>query len=184
MRTFIAIELDESIRRTLGEVRKNSRIRDRSVRWVKPGSIHLTLKFLGEIEPEAIPEVSASMERAALGIAPFTISVGGFGCFPGPRNPRVLWVGVDEPTRSMASLQAAVEEECGAIGFKRERRAFKPHLTLARVRGRIGPIEIDDLGEPGSLGEQDVASITLFQSELKPSGAVYVPLATIPLQGA
>ena len=82
------------------------------------------------------------------------------------------------------SLQSAVEAELGAIGFKREKRAFTPHLTLARIRGRrVGSFSLDDLATPQGLGEQEVTAITLFQSELKPAGAVYVPLATVPLQG-
>lgn len=183
MRTFIAIELEEPIRRSLGAIRERSPLRDRAVRWVKPESIHLTLKFLGEIEPEVVFEVSAAMERAVTGVAPFMVEVGGVGCFPSARNPRVLWVGVDSPENTLLPLQAAVETELGAIGFKREKRAFTPHLTLARVRGRIGSFSLEDLGETEGPGEQEVTAITLFQSELKPSGAVYVPLATVPLQG-
>ena len=155
MRTFIAIELDDPIRRKLGHIRQGTAIRDRAVRWVKPSSIHLTLKFLGEIEPEVVPEVSAAMERAVAGIAPFAIEVGEFGCFPNMHNPRVLWVGVRSPADTLILLQSEVEAELGAIGFKREKRAYKPHLTVARVRGRIGPLSPDDFGLSGDCAKPE-----------------------------
>jgi len=182
MRTFIAIELDDSIRQRLGRIREISGIRDRAFRWVKHASIHLTLKFLGEIEPEIVPEVNGAMERAVIGVTPFVIEVGGMGCFPGLRNPRVLWVAVDAREDTLLPLQSSLEAELDGIGFKREKRIFKPHLTLARIRGRIGSFDLDEAGAFGDLGAQEVTAITLFQSELKPSGAVYVPLATVPFQ--
>jgi len=192
MRAFIAIDLSDAIRQALG------RLRDRvslpgTVRWVRSEGIHLTLKFLGEIDPLMIPDVTGAMARAGAAVPPFIFRVGGFGCFPGPRNPRVFWVGVRTDGPSLAALKKNLDDELGPLGFGRESRAFKPHLTLARIKGRIGtfPLDLFSRGESGGggeaeervIGEQDAEEFVLFQSELKPSGAIYVPLATVLLGG-
>jgi len=191
MRTFIAIDLDDPIRRALRRVRDRvgPALHDRAVRWVKPESIHLTLKFLGDVDAEAVPLVAEAMAGACAMVAPFSFSVGGFGFFPGLRNPRIFWVGVEPRGPDLAILQESIEKAMARLGFRREKRAFKPHLTLARIRGRIRALDgkapekphLPD--RPDTLGEQFVPEIVLFQSELKPSGALYVPLATAPLTG-
>jgi 2'-5' RNA ligase len=187
MRTFIAIELDDDIRQSLGDVQRSVPVLDRAVRWVRPDSIHLTLKFLGDIVPEAVPRVAEAMETACMGIGPFRFQVKGFGCFPGPWNPRVFWAGIEPDGNELKTLQRNIESEMQKIGMKKEKRPFRPHLTLARIRARIGafplPEEGGTGGEPDIIGEQDVTRIVLFQSELLPEGAVYVPLATVPLEG-
>jgi RNA 2',3'-cyclic 3'-phosphodiesterase len=205
MRTFIAIDLDDPIRRALRRVRDRlgPALHDRAVRWVRPESIHLTLKFLGEIDAEAVPRVAEATAGVCATVAPFSFRIGGFGFFPGLRNPRIFWVGIEPAGRSLAVLQEKIEEAMARLGFHREKRVFRPHLTLARIRGKIRGLDGDTLfprngaGNEGSglreqempggrhdvLGEQDVSEIVLFQSELKPSGALYVPLATVPLAG-
>jgi 2'-5' RNA ligase len=183
LRAFIAIELDDEIRSELGRVRDRAAVRDRSVRWVAPASIHLTLKFLGEIDLVAVPNVTEAMARAARDIPPFSFAVRGFGCFPSVRNPRIFWAGVEAVGKGLQDLAANLEVEMAGLGFRREKRVFKPHLTLARIKGPIGRFPLENLERVGDIGEQDVAEIILFQSELKPTGAVYVPLATVPLSG-
>jgi 2'-5' RNA ligase len=183
VRTFIAVELSEAVRRALGRVRDRVSIRDRAVRWVRPASIHLTLKFLGEIDLGSVPAVSEGLEHAALTVEPFSFAVRGFGCFPHARNPRVFWAAVEPSDEGLAVLNGNIEREMAKLGFKREKRAFKPHLTLARIKGPTGSFPLEDLGGEDVIAEQDVDEVILFQSELKPSGAVYVPLATVPLAG-
>jgi len=183
MRAFIAVDLNDSLRRALAEVRDTFPLRDRCIRWVAPGSIHLTLKFLGEIDLEAVPLINEAMERVCAWHAPTSFLVRGFGCFPSARNPRIFWTGIESADLTLRGLQQDLEAELEKIGFKQERRAFKPHLTLARIRGPLPRWSLDELQQDLVLGEQDVGEIILFQSELKPTGAIYVPLAKVPLLG-
>ncbi len=180
MRTFIAIELDDAIRSALEAVRQRTGLSGRSIRWVRPASIHLTLKFLGDIDPRSIPDVTACMRHASRGVEPFIFRVEGLGCFPDARRPRVFWAGVDEPSGILSSLQSRLEEELQGSGFRKEARAFRPHLTLARFKGRVEGASSQVLTGRDLFGEQEAAGIILFQSELRPSGAVYTPLATVP----
>jgi len=179
MRAFIAIELAHHIRKELAQIRNRGMIKGRGIRWVKPESIHLTLKFLGNIDLETVHNVTRAMRNASQNLEPFDIELGGFGCFPKKGKPRVFWIGVTPSNSALEVLFRRMEEDLEEIGFKKEKRAFSPHITLARIKGNLeeGPV---DRGST-VIGEQEVPEIVLFQSELKPSGAVYVPLAKVPL---
>ncbi|MDI7277312.1 MAG: RNA 2',3'-cyclic phosphodiesterase, partial [Anaerolineae bacterium] len=135
VRTFVAIELDVDLRTTLGELQGRLRRAPlaRLGRWVAPEGIHLTLKFLGNVPAGRVPELGEALRRACARIAPFEIAIAGLGCFPSYQRPRVLWVGVEEPTGSLERLYSAVERELERVGFRPEGRPFTPHLTLARV---------------------------------------------------
>jgi 2'-5' RNA ligase len=183
-RTFIAIELDQELRENLG--RLQTRLRDqlspRSVRWVRPDGIHLTLKFLGDTPQEKLAEIQAALGQAATEVGPFTFSVGGLGCFPNPRQPRVVWVGLQEPSGELARLQKAVEAYVAPLGFPTEKRAFSPHLTLGRVQRYASHSEAREVGEVvtasaiGTIDEMRVTVVSYIKSDLKPSGAVYTTL--------
>jgi len=185
IRTFIAIELTEEILRSLREIQK--RLQDtpaeRYVRWVRPGGIHLTLKFLGNVPASRIEAITEGMQRACVGIEPFSLDVGELGCFPNPRRPRVIWVGVQEDTGQLARLQRAIEDEMKALGYPPEKRAFHPHLTLARTRKGTRSREQEELGRlirdivVGKLGRMQVERVSLMRSDLQPGGAVYTELA-------
>ena len=102
--------------------------------WTKPSNIHLTLKFLGGVETARINRVLKAVERASTGISPFEVEVSGAGCFPSPRSPRVLWVGIAVVPEALKNLYANIEHELAREGFPREKRAFSPHLTIGRMR--------------------------------------------------
>jgi 2'-5' RNA ligase len=184
LRTFIAIELDQELRDKLRalQVRLNGQVHPRSVRWVRPEGIHLTLKFLGDTPLDRIEGVKEALSRAAAGARPFTFSVGGLGCFPNARRPRVVWVGLQEVTGILFQLKRAVEEEVAPLGFPAEKRPFHPHLTLGRVNRRATKSEGREIGEIvatsaiGTVDEMTVSAVTYIQSELLPSGAVYTNL--------
>jgi 2'-5' RNA ligase len=190
VRAFIAIELPPDV---LAQVtRLQSRVRQDLppglVRWVRPEGIHLTLKFLGDIDPARVPEIEQAMRRACAPHAPFTLHAEGLGCFPNPNRPRVVWVGVTPAGRGdpLPSLQRAVERAVAPLGFPTERRGFHPHLTLGRVRNRQKPDELAALGAYVTrakvrVGQLYVSAVRLMRSELLPSGAVYSALATVPL---
>jgi 2'-5' RNA ligase len=191
IRAFVAVDLPDPLRVRLGkEIDRLARVVGRDVvRWVNPRGIHLTLKFLGDVDPSQIGEIMTTIRSAAAERAVFRVGVGGVGCFPGPRRPRVVWVGVEEASGTLARLQSDLEAGLGALGFAREDREFNPHLTLGRVRREARPVEAAKLGavlagwpkEP--LGEIEVREVTLFRSELKPSGAVYTQLGIVGLEG-
>lgn len=185
VRTFIAIELDDELKTNLRLLQ--DRLRDqmapRSVRWVRPDGIHLTLKFLGDTPSAKIEEVERALARAAARAGPFTLTVGGVGCFPNTRRPRVVWVGIQEVTGSLARLRNAIEAEVAPLGFPTENRPFHPHLTLGRVQRYASPSEVREIGQVvaasalGTIDEMDVTSVLFIKSDLRPSGAVYTTLS-------
>jgi len=183
-RTFIAIELDEELKGHLRHLQNRLReeMPPRSVRWVRPEGIHLTLKFLGDTPLAQIEAVQAALVKAAAQVGPFRFEVGGLGCFPHSRRPRVVWVGLHEPTGALAELYKAIEAQVAPLGFPTERRAFHPHLTLGRVQRWASKSEVRQIGEivarsaQGILDEMEVERVYHIRSELRPSGAVYTTL--------
>jgi 2'-5' RNA ligase len=134
-------------------------------------------------------DVHEAILEAVPKFSPFSFDVGGLGCFPNPRRPRVIWIGVREETGEMAALYEELERAFIARGFERERRRFHPHLTLGRIRRGVSNSVTRSAGEEIaaaenlSLGKIEVNEICLFRSELKPSGAVYTTLLTAQLEG-
>jgi 2'-5' RNA ligase len=185
MRTFVACELPGALADALTAVRRAAE--DRAWRWVPAGNVHLTLKFLGEVEAGLLPELKAALERAALQVRPFEIELAELGVLPGGRRPpRVLYAAVATGGAGLASLHQAVEAELVPLGFTADRRRFTPHATLARVR-RGRPRELPRLLERfagESFGRWDCAALTLFESRMGRGPARYVPLAEVPLGGA
>jgi 2'-5' RNA ligase len=191
IRTFIAVELDEELQTNLRRLQERIRgqVAPRSVRWVRPEGIYLTLKFLGDTPLSKLDEIKAALARAATGVGSFTFTVEGLGCFPSIRRPRVVWVGLQEPSGRLARLRDAVEAHVAPLGFPMERRRFSPHLTLGRVLRRASKSEIVEIGqvvtasEIGTLDEMAVTVVSHIKSDLRPSGAVYTTLFEAELTG-
>ncbi len=190
VRCFVAIELDAGILSALGDLVQRLRCASlaRLGRWVAPQGIHLTLQFLGEVPAGRVPEIAQAIQTACAGLPSFPIAVSGLGCFPSAQRPRVVWVGVEEPTGALQRLQSAVERELSRLGFRPESRGFTPHLTLCRIRDQAGGRERRELSAwiqqqaVGRLGAMQVRRVSLMRSVLRPEGAVYTCLATAPLQ--
>jgi 2'-5' RNA ligase len=190
LRTFVAVELDEELGDKLARLqdRLRGQLSPRSVRWVRQGGIHLTLKFLGDTLPDQVEAVKIALSKAASDISPFEFTVGGLGCFPNIRRPRVLWVGLYEPTGALSRLRDAVEDHVAPLGFPTEKRSFHPHLTLGRVQRNASNSEVREVGELveasaiGNLYEMAVRQVSYIQSDLKPGGAVYTTLYEAQLQ--
>ena len=186
MRVFIAIDLPEQVRTDLASVERELRPTTSSARWVAAESIHVTLKFMGEVSEKKLP----SIDEALAGITwkPFQVTVRGIGFFPGKRSPRVLWAGLKAPT--MEGLAEKIETRMERFGFEKEKRAFRPHITLARARGtRLDAALVTAAAkfEDRSFGSFPVDRCFLYQSTLKPSGATYTRLKEfllIPASGA
>ena len=184
IRAFIAFELPAHIVRIAAAVQKNLMDDGLKMRWVRPQNIHLTLKFFGELPTDDIGSVTRALTLATQDKTAMTLTVQGLGVFPNPRRPRVLWMGLGGEVEQLGILQTAVEESLSAEGFKRERRPFRPHLTLARIPDRFNSRRLPDAIEAaGDYGPQPLAcsQLVLIQSRLDPRGAVYTPLARVAL---
>ena len=144
------------------------------------------MKFFGNIEEGACDEIVDAVGKAASEVKPFSLAVKGLGAFPNTRNPRVIWVGVEDSGGALRPLQGAIEERLGEIGYPREEREFKAHLTLGRARSGRGRAEllhpIEDLYHV-VLGEFRVERLVLFKSDLKPTGPIYTELRAVKLGG-
>ena len=186
IRTFICVEIPESVKDRIAELQRHLRQIDSRASWTKPSNIHLTLKFLGDVNPPRIERVRRATERSTISISPFEIEVGGAGCFPSPRSPRVLWVGLAAIPDSLKQIHQRLEEELFREGFPRESKQFSPHLTIGRVRDpRNGSRLAEELQARGFESEKFQArEIIVMKSELKPSGSVYTPQAVITLRGS
>ncbi len=179
IRAFFAIEIGPDARRAAAAVAQRLRgdPGGDGVRWVRPEALHVTLRFLGEIDPAAAAPLArrASQELAALDS--FSLRLGPAELFPSPRRPRVVALGL-EPTAPLRELVEAVERSCAAEGFAAEERPFRAHLTLGRIKGRSFPT-VAALAVPAA--EFAVSEAVLFRSELSSAGSRYTPLERIRL---
>lgn len=185
MRTFIAIDFEEEIKKKLYFLLLELDKVSQNIKWVKKEGMHLTLKFLGEIEEEKIPKIEAVLSTISKMYSPFPLRLKGTGTFPpGKKNPRVIWIGI-EGGQTLKELQAQLEEELEKLDFPREKREFHPHLTLGRVKiqshlgGVLSQLERE---KETTFGEMKVNKITFFQSILKPTGAEYKALSEFELK--
>jgi 2'-5' RNA ligase len=188
IRSFIAIELPEEAKKGLAKLRKElERNEHRFVKWVDPGGIHLTLKFLGNVPFKRVTEITEAMEEAAQGISPFHLEISGLGAFPSLKHVRVFWVGIGGEVDKLSRLQQTIDSTLGALGFAKEERHFVPHLTLARIREGASPLERRSFGElVGSTIFEDkysivVDAVKLMRSQLTPAGAIYTCLSMVEL---
>jgi 2'-5' RNA ligase len=183
MRTFIAVPITDKCREMLDHLQQRLRSCEADIRWVAIPSIHLTLKFLGEVKHEIIPTLAASLERAVQNHPSFELRIRGLGCFPNQRNPRVTWCGIEGDTERLLCLHQLVEGVCTALGFAPENRFFHPHLTLGRVNGKRNLQQLLDYIKIGSDLECSFKAdhFNIYESTLKPQGAVYAVVKTIRL---
>ena len=189
IRTFVAVELPPDIKEKLAAIQADLHRLGHmdSVRWVHPESIHLTLKFLGNVPAAQIKAIGEALASACDGITPFTLTLTNLGCFPNPKRPNVIWVGVGGDLKTLQRLQEAVEAHIAPLGYPPEKRPFHPHLTLGRVK-RAKPEERRHIGasvtsaELDIAGQIDVTAVSLMRSDLTPSGAKYTALRVVSLE--
>ena len=201
IRAFLAVELSQELQAELATVQQNLKRRiepemkrDTRISWAKPASIHLTIKFLGDMDEQVIDPMLVAVEQTVGSQIPVNVPLERLGAFPRPQSPRVLWVGPSEnwerggEATRIAEIHGAIEQACEGFSFLRETRPFSPHLTLARIKvgerhvgvalARIGVLDL-----PISLGSLAVESVVLMKSELKPTGSVYTKLWNVRLSG-
>ncbi|MYA61216.1 MAG: RNA 2',3'-cyclic phosphodiesterase [Dehalococcoidia bacterium] len=189
VRVFVAVELPDTVKAEFaGLAVAIDALGVRGARTVRPEGIHLTLKFLGDVSVERVPEIRDAMDFASDEVAPFDLSLGDAGVFPNPRATRVLWVGVEGDLDSLGRLQQRVEESLAELGFRPERRGFNPHITAGRVRDRVSNADRRRVTETLLSHEYArppirVESISLIRSTLHPDGAMYEPIYGVGLGG-
>ncbi len=183
IRAFIAIELPGELKLMLKTLEQKLKTpQSRCAKWVDPSSIHLTLKFLGNVSPKLIDDIKKVLEAEVRKSQPFTLQTAQTGCFPNARRPRVFWIGLDGDLEKLLEVQSRVDESMGRLGFPRESRPFTAHLTLARLREDCSVEERSSFAKlvEGSRLEANfsmrVNSISLVRSQLRPEGALYTRL--------
>jgi len=183
-RAFIAIELPEEIIAFIRKIQEGVKSYGFKARWVRPENIHLTLKFLDNINSEDIKKVGDAVISAAGENASMSLGAKGIGVFPGVKRPRVIWTGIAGQTKELADLQKTLDGKLETVGFSKEKRPFKGHLTIARIKGKVDARQlIDAMKEFGRFESKTFMAdeVVLFKSELKPSGAVYTKLMSAAL---
>lgn len=185
-RLFIAIKLPPRALTAFGDLIDSLRRIPSPARWVRKESIHITLKFLGDVPTSTIPSLSDALSNVAESMLPFEISSGLNCAFPNMKKPTVLWVGLaGEGLKSLNAVQSKVDDACESLGFAKETRPYRPHLTLCRIRkpGNLQPLlkAFQSTHLPPLLIPVD--EIHLMRSELKSSGAVYTSVAEFELSG-
>lgn len=179
IRTFIAIELPEKIIYTISKVQEEIKSYGLKIRWVRPENIHLTLKFLGDIKTADTEKVARAVSESATGYPALSLAVKGIGVFPGIKKPRVLWLGISKQLDLLTALQKTLDEKLEAMGFPKEKRPFRGHLTLGRIKSVIDPKTLHDVLKEFIQFESEpffADRIILYKSDLKPNGAVYTKL--------
>jgi 2'-5' RNA ligase len=189
IRSFIAIKLSKIITDGLGnaidDLKENG---VQNVRWTSPQTIHITLKFLGDIDANTIEPISRSLQGVVRHYSPFEIDITGLGAFPKIDNPRILWIGIKAPD-ALSRMQKELESELNRFGFEKEERGFTPHLTLGRVTKNATRSDIRTIAEkikshkPIFIGSMSVDEIHLYRSNLLPEGPQHFILASFPLIG-
>ncbi|MDT5272217.1 MAG: 2,3-cyclic 3-phosphodiesterase [Acidobacteriota bacterium] len=181
LRVFCAVELPEEIR--VAVAAQASRLRrefpDARASWARPEGVHITLKFIGEVETARVEALSHAASAAVEGFKSFRLSIEESGTFPPRGAARVLWLGVKDASGQLSQLQRRLEQECMTFGFAAEPRAFNPHLTVARLRTPQGTHELSEAHRRTPFGPLhfEVSELLVIRSELGPGGSRYTPLS-------
>ena len=186
LRTFVAVEITESVRKRAGDAIAKLSGSTASVRWVEAEQMHWTLAFLGDVRMDDVPNVCRAVQRGAEQVAAFSLHAAGIGAFPNAERPRTIWLGATHGSAEMIALHDAIEAELDKLGFRGERRKYTPHLTLGRVRRSAA----NDIAQLGTLVEEHAAfdagtlrvdRVVVFASRLSRSGPSYDELGHVTL---
>lgn len=190
MRCFIAIDIDETVKAAMGDVRvqleRTVDLRRGDVKWVRPEAMHLTLKFLGETPDADVVKLCEATERVAERHKAFELEIAGVGHFGG-RNARVLWVGAREGEELLKALQQDLEDELEQAGWPKEGRRFSAHLTLCHIKRPPAGYKLAQAAESyrdWDCGVTPVNTLTVYQSELRPQGPLYTALGRFSMLDA
>ena len=185
IRAFIAVKISQEIQDKLAGIQDKLKQADAQVSWVNPANIHLTLKFLGDIQEAQIPAILEAMTCSAKTVSPFSMQIGYAGAFPNMSFPRVIWIGVtDDEQGSLKTLEADLSPRLEKLGFQGEGGRFQPHLTLGRVRSQKNKSSLFRAIEGIVniwVGVSSVDALYLIRSELKSTGSEYTEIGKVNL---
>ncbi|NLE64903.1 MAG: RNA 2',3'-cyclic phosphodiesterase [Elusimicrobia bacterium] len=185
IRAFIAIDLNETIKTSLEQVQKTLASSEADVKWTEKASLHMTLKFLGDISPDQVEPIAEVMTRVVATTPKFSFDITELGAFPDILFPKIIWAGVGQNAETLEGIARRLEEELLKLKIKKDERAFSAHITLGRTRSTNGKdrlvAALEETNLPSGLS-QAVGGITLFQSLLTPQGPVYTALKNAPLK--
>ena len=176
LRTFIAIEISDHVRRELAKIQDVLRAANADVKWTAPENLHITIKFLGDTPPEKLAEINAVLDQTARAFRSFDLEIGELGAFPSTHAPRIIWAGVTRQADQVAAIAAMIEAGLAPLGFPKEERAFTAHITLGRARSPHGKPRLSRLLTETMLPPaltQKAGRLAFFQSQLTSSGPVY-----------
>jgi 2'-5' RNA ligase len=187
IRTFLALDLDESIRQRLADVAASLPQQRSKIRWTPPENLHLTVKFLGNVAKRRAARVCELVEETCRAIAPLDFQVRGLRCIPAGGRVKMIWANVQEPTGKLQEAQGLLESALTSLRFPREKRQFVPHVTLARIKATEDSPGLRAAAARHAetdFGVQHAVEVVTYGSKLTPTGAVYDPLGRAPLAGA
>lgn len=186
IRAFIAVKISQEIQDKLAGIQDKLKQADAQVSWVNPDNIHLTLKFLGDIQETQIPAILEAMTASAKMVSPFSMQIGYAGAFPNLSFPRVIWIGVtDDEQGSLKALEADLSPRLETLGFQEEGGRFQPHLTLGRVRSQKKKSTLFRAIEGIVniwVGVTPVDALYLIRSELRSTGSEYTEIGKVNLE--
>ncbi|MFH1656020.1 MAG: RNA 2',3'-cyclic phosphodiesterase [Candidatus Omnitrophota bacterium] len=187
IRAFIAVELNKDIQEGLAKIQAELRSARADVKWVKPGNIHLTLKFLGNIDPDLATKIKQILEDLGKNHRSFSADLNELGAFPKPKSPRVIWVGMQKGKDDLISIVEHLENRLSEIGIAKEDRIFHPHVTIGRLRSPHNRSKLVEMLEKNSsipVLNFTVDKIVLFKSTLTPQGSIYEPQAEVSFKAS
>jgi len=180
-RVFAAIELSADIRDRIQQhiQQLHAAVPECDPSWSRVENIHLTVKFFGDVEQSNLAQIADAASRSVMNFSSFQILINGTGAFPKPSQPRVIWIGVEDPTKQLLRLQSEFEAECAREGFTKEKRTFSPHLTIARIRKPVGARKLAEVNNSLGFDSMDllVNELVIFRSELSSKGSKYTALS-------
>ena len=188
LRLFIAVDFPPEIIAKIAKINTylQTQVPGRMLKWVSPENLHLTLKFLGDVRKDRLPELKTRLENALVGQSGFCIAIEGMGMYPSPNKPRVLWLGIKDQG-NLKEIHHKLTLALEVFDPEPEKRSFSPHLTIARIRQNSDRESIREVGKTLSqfkvdtLGKLNICSVQLYKSELTPRGPIYTALQSVPL---
>jgi 2'-5' RNA ligase len=184
IRTFIAIPTPDGVRQALTDIQAELKTANAAVKWEPSEKLHITLRFLGGVEERQLPLLMADCSKSICNLFSFSLVYEGFGCFPDVRNPRIIWAGSHNDDGALIRMHKEIDDTVVRYGFERENRAFHPHITLARVKGRQNIPNLIKMLQSVTFEPHPVTidEVHIMKSELRPTGSIYTKMQTIALQ--
>ena len=185
IRSFIAVLISDDLKRRIAVVQEDFKKAAPDVKWVEEENFHITMKFLGDTRTDELDAIREAIEAAIGDLPPFAAEISGAGAFPNPRRPRTVWVGITSGVDQLAEIAKRIESALETIGFPKEDRPFKAHITIGRVKDDRGVGKLAGAlqeAESVQLGTVNVASVAIMKSELRREGPIYSVLGEISLR--